>query len=111
MSHTAETGHDDHGHFIIPISTYLKTFVALMVLLVLTFVTARVHLPGWLPVIVMLAIATLKALLVIMYFMGVRYNTKLTWVWAAIGFVFLLLMFGTLMDHMTRPLIPDAAPW
>ncbi len=53
--------------------------------------------------VVMLAIACTKALLVVLYFMHVRWSTRLTWVVAASGFVWLLIMFGfTLSDYLTR---------
>ena len=53
--------------------------------------------------LVMLTIACTKALLVVLFFMHVRWGTRLTWVVAASGFVWLLIMFGfTLTDYMTR---------
>ena len=45
-----------------------------------------------------------KALLVILYFMHVRYSDKLTWVFAAAGFFWLLILIGGTMDDvLTRP--------
>ena len=53
--------------------------------------------------VVMLAIACTKALLVILFFMHVRWSTRLTWVVAASGFVWLLILFGiTMTDYLTR---------
>ena len=50
-----------------------------------------------------LAIALLKASLVVIYFMGVRYNTPLTKVVAIAGFFWLFILFGlTLNDYLTR---------
>jgi cytochrome c oxidase subunit 4 len=44
-----------------------------------------------------------KALLVILFFMHVRWATRLTWVVAASGFVWLLILFGiTMTDYLTR---------
>jgi cytochrome c oxidase subunit 4 len=44
-----------------------------------------------------------KALLVILFFMHVRWSTRLTWVVVASGFFWLLILFGlTMMDYLTR---------
>ena len=53
--------------------------------------------------IVMLLIASVKALLVILFFMHVRWSTRLTWVVAASGFAWLIILFGlTMTDYLTR---------
>jgi len=53
--------------------------------------------------IVMLTIACTKALLVILFFMHVRWGTRLTWVVAASGFFWLLILFVlTMTDYMSR---------
>ena len=44
--------------------------------------------------VVALLIAVIKASLVVLFFMGVRYNTPLTRVVAVSGFVWLLILFG-----------------
>jgi cytochrome c oxidase subunit 4 len=51
---------------------------------------------------VALTIAVVKALLVILYFMHVRYSDKLTWVFAAAGFFWLLILIGGTMDDVIR---------
>ena len=51
----------------------------------------------------MLTVAFTKALLVILFFMHVRWGSRLTWVIAGSGFVWLLIMFSlTLADYMSR---------
>lgn len=53
--------------------------------------------------VVMLTIACIKALFVILFFMHVRWSSRLTWVVAASGFFWLLIMFTfTLADYMSR---------
>jgi cytochrome c oxidase subunit 4 len=53
--------------------------------------------------IVMLAIAGIKATLVIMFFMHVRWSSRLTWVIAMSGFFWLLILFCVgMMDYATR---------
>lgn len=94
--------HADAGHHIIPTSTYYKVFAALMVLLVLTVAAAEVDL-GSLNVVIAVFIAVVKAVLIILYFMHVRYSSKLVWVFAGAAFVFVFIMFGlTLNDYVTR---------
>ena len=84
------------------IKLYFGIFLALMVGTALTVAAAFVDM-GALNVLVMLTIACTKALLVVLYFMHVRWGSRLTWVVAASGFVWLLIMFGfTLSDYLTR---------
>ena len=80
---------------------YLKVFGILVVLMVATIVAARVNL-GPLNNIIAMTIAVTKAALVVLYFMQVRYSSKLTWIWAGIGFIWLAFLFGTLGDYLTR---------
>ena len=89
------------GH-VAPKSLYYLIFAALMVGTILTVLVAKFDL-GPLNNVVMLTIACAKALLVVLFFMHVRWSTRLTWVVAASGFVWLLILFGlTLSDYMTR---------
>lgn len=100
-------GHDTHSH-IVPIKVYLLVYVALLVLLVATVGAA--HLPGHhtlLNNVIALTIAVVKAVLVMLYFMHVRYSTRLTWLWASAGFFWLVIMFIlTLGDYFTRHWVP-----
>jgi cytochrome c oxidase subunit 4 len=89
------------GH-VAPKSMYYSVFGALIVGTALTVGAAEVDL-GALNNVVMLAIACTKALLVILFFMHVRWSSRLTWVVAASGFVWLLILFGiTMTDYLTR---------
>jgi cytochrome c oxidase subunit 4 len=81
---------------------YYAVFAALLVGTGLTVAVAFVDL-GALNNVLMLGIAMTKALLVILFFMHVRWGTRLTWVVAASGFVWLLILFGiTMSDYLTR---------
>jgi cytochrome c oxidase subunit IV len=96
---------------VVPIRLYVAVFVAL---LVLTFVTVEIaghdlgepELLGMripLNVIVALAIACTKASLVVIFFMHVRWASRLTWLVVASGFVFLAILFLiTFADYFTR---------
>jgi cytochrome c oxidase subunit IV len=88
--------------YVAPKSLYYTIFLALMVGTILTVVVAKYDL-GPLNNIVMLTIACSKALLVILFFMHVRWSTRLTWVVAASGFFWLLILFSiTMADYMSR---------
>jgi cytochrome c oxidase subunit 4 len=81
---------------------YWTIFLTLIVLTGVTVVIARIDL-GSLNTPMALAIAAFKATLVILFFMGVKYNTPLTKLVAASGFVWLIILFGiTMGDYLTR---------
>ncbi len=85
-----------------PLSTYLSIFAALMVLSAITVGAAFVDL-GSLNPVVALAIAGLKATLVILYFMHVKYSSRLTKLTVVMSMFFVAILFAeTLMDYATR---------
>lgn len=89
------------GH-VAPKSMYYGVFGALMVGTALTVLVAFYDL-GILNNVLMLGIAITKALLVVLFFMHVRWSTRLTWVVVASGFFWLLILFGlTMGDYLTR---------
>jgi cytochrome c oxidase subunit 4 len=90
---------------VLPPRMYVGIFAALRALTGLTVWVATIDL-GPMNVIVALTIACIKALLVILFFMHVRYSTKLTWVYVAAGFFwFLILVAFTMADYNSRPWI------
>jgi cytochrome c oxidase subunit 4 len=93
------------------VRTYLIIFAALMVLLVVTVAVAFVHL-GPLNIFIAMGIASIKAVLVILYFMHVKYSSKLTMVFASAAFFWLIVLFGlTFGDYVTRPWLQNSAGW
>ena len=93
------------GH-VAPKSMYYLVFLALMVGTALTVGAAFLDM-GALNNVVMLGIAITKATLVVLFFMHVRWGTRLTWVVAASGFFWLLILFGlTMQDYLTRAWVP-----
>jgi cytochrome c oxidase subunit 4 len=90
------------GH-VTPIKVYIGIFLTLMVLTTVTVFVAYINLGEW-NKIVALAIATFKATLVVLYFMHVRYSSRLTQVIVVSGFLWLFIMIAfTLSDYLTRP--------
>ena len=84
---------------------YFKVFAALIVGTILTVVAAKVDM-GALNNVVMLAIAGTKASLVILFFMHVRWGTRLTAVVAMAGFFWLILLFTIIGDYISRGWVP-----
>ena len=87
---------------ISPKSVYFAIFGALMVGTAVTVVAAFIDL-GPLNFPVALAIAITKATLVVLFFMHVRYSSRLTWA-VVVGSVFWLgiLLVLTFADYLTR---------
>ncbi len=83
--------------------TYIVVWIALMALMALTAGLSRINLGEW-STVVALAIAVIKALLVILFFMHVRYESqKIAWVVVIAGFFWLgILLLLTLTDYMSR---------
>ena len=88
---------------VLSIKLYAVIFIALVALTLTTTGVAFIDLGGNLNVIVALTIAVVKALLVILFFMHVRYSDRLTWIFVGAGFFWLAIMMAlTLGDFLTR---------
>src|ERR1700679_3705146 len=98
--HAGEAEH--HGEHIVPLPVYFAVFGALIVLTWVTAFVATVDL-GRLNVFVALSIAIFKASLVLLFFMHVKYGTRLTKMIVLAGIYWLiLLLFIVMMDLWTR---------
>ena len=87
---------------------YFIIFGALMLGTLITVWVANFDLGPW-NAVVALTIAVVKATLVVLYFMHVRYSSKLTWVFVGAGIIWLIILFAfTLSDYMTRGWVPIA---
>jgi cytochrome c oxidase subunit 4 len=87
---------------IVPPKVYVGIFLSLMVLTAATVAAAYVNL-GALNIVVALAIATLKATLVVLYFMHARYSPKRTQLVIICAVFWLAIMLAlTLSDYSTR---------
>lgn len=91
---------------IVPVRVYITIFLVLVVGTILTVAAAFVNFPGPLNTIVALTIATIKATFVVLYFMHVRYSSRLIWVIMASALFWLAIMFAfTFSDYWTRHLL------
>ena len=88
---------------IVPVRVYLAIFAALLVGTGLTVAAAFFDFPWLLNTVVALSIATVKATLVVLYFMHVRYSTRLVWVIVASALFWMGILFAfTFSDYFTR---------
>jgi cytochrome c oxidase subunit 4 len=96
------TQHAEHREETL--TTYTIVFALLMVLLTVTYVAYLFDL-GKLNLAIALAIAIVKASMVLMVFMHVRLSPKIVWVFAIVAFFFLALMVaGFENDYIGRPM-------
>ncbi len=90
------------SHHIVPVKVYFAVFVGLLLLMAATVAFAYLNL-GLLNDVVAMAIAFSKMLLIVLYFMHLRYSSRITWVFAAIGFAFFIILVAhTMSDYFTR---------
>ena len=93
------------------LKNYLLIFAALMILTAVTITVAFVDV-GFLNTVVALGIASVKATLVVLYFMHLRYGgslNKLFWV-AGLLWLAILLSF-TMSDYLTRQWMDQPQGW
>jgi len=89
----------------VPLKTYFSVFIWLFVLTMLTYGIATSWHSGiaWLDLGLALGIAALKATLVVLFFMHVKYSSRLVWLFVGAAFAWLgLLIVGTLHDYWSR---------
>ena len=92
----------EHEHHVVGPKTYLLILLALLVLTATTTGAAFINMGVFSP-IVALGIACLKAVLVILFFMHIRYSSKVMMLTVGAGFfTFMVLVGMTLADYFTR---------
>jgi cytochrome c oxidase subunit IV len=122
MSERTNHHTDEHsGEHIVPVKNYVAVFLALLVLTALTTKVAyidlgqtavgKTHEIDW-NTVAALAIAVCKMLLVVLFFMHVKYSPKLTKLVVIAGFFWLAIMVSlTLSDVLTRGWTDTSLPW
>ena len=94
--------HEEH----IAIPGYIIIFGILVVGTILTYLTAQYDLDWIFPganTLLALLIAFTKMTFVVLYFMHVKWQSKLIWLTALAGFFWLAIMFAfTMQDYLTR---------
>jgi cytochrome c oxidase subunit 4 len=96
---TEPTHHEEH---IVSPKVYGMIFAALLIMTAITVGASYLEL-GDFNVIVALAIACIKAVLVILFFMHVKYSSRLTKLTVAAGFfTFFVLITMSMTDYISR---------
>jgi cytochrome c oxidase subunit 4 len=114
QTHSGQHGEGHHGH--ISRGIYYRVFGTLMFLMILTVAAWWVEknvfeMPGWLAVTIAMSIAIAKTVLIVIYFMHVKISSKMTQLYAAAGFVWLLILFViTMGDYLARGWPPQIGP-
>jgi cytochrome c oxidase subunit 4 len=103
----AATAHSDEHPEGVSVTTYAVIFVALLVLLFISVAVAfypnQSDTVRTLLTLIGFSIAGAKAILIILYFMHVKFSSRLTWIFALGSFFFLFIMVAlTLNDYSTR---------
>jgi cytochrome c oxidase subunit IV len=88
---------------IVSVRVYVIIFLVLLVGTALTVFAAFLNFPWQLNTIVAMTIATTKATFVVLYFMHVRYSSRLVWVIVASALFWMGILFAlTFSDYWTR---------
>ena len=92
-----------HSHHVLPRGTMLKVYGALLVLTVLTYAVAQVSFGSAIDITIAIAIAAVKASLVAMFFMQLKWDNQVNTMVFVSGIVFLAVLLGlTLIDTTVR---------
>jgi len=101
-SHETQPVHEEHEHHIVSPKVYALILLALLVGTAVTIGASYLDMGPWNPVVA-LAIAVTKATLVVLFFMHVKYSSKLMKLTVGAGvFTFLILVGMSLSDYFTR---------
>ncbi len=97
-----DTEEHEVPHDVTPVWVYLAVFAVLAAGTIITYLASQVDL-GWANTPIALVIATIKAALVILFFMHAIHSSRLTWVVIIASFVWLGVLFVlTFSDYLTR---------
>lgn len=94
--------HTHDPHHVVPLRVYYAIFAILMVLTAVTVGVAYIDL-GPVNTVAALAIAGFKAMIVVLFFMHVKYSTRLIKLTVIAGLYWMGIIFAlTLSDYLTR---------
>lgn len=92
----------ESSHHVLPMKVYITVFVSLLFLTAITVLVAQFDF-GSMNAVIAMAVATVKAALVALYFMHLKYDDKTNAVCLLGAFFFLMVMFAfSALDLWTR---------
>ncbi len=101
-NHNVDSGHAEGEQHIVGPMTYAIIFGALLVGTAITIGASYLEMGPWNPVVA-IAIACAKATLVVLFFMHIKYSSKLMKLTVGAGvFTFLILVGMSLSDYISR---------
>lgn len=93
---SSDNGHSELGH-ILPFKVYLNVLIALVVLTIITVgVSAKanfVEFGSW-SIVIAMVVASIKAMIVALFFMHLKYENPVTWLYAVFPLFLLALLIG-----------------
>ncbi len=99
---------DAHAHeeHVTGYTTYVIVWIILMVLTFITVYVSYIDF-GMLNVVIAMVVASIKASIVALYFMHLKFEDSITWVFALFPLTLLALLIGmTILDTFTRVVVP-----
>ena len=95
---------DHSNHFVPPTKYYILTFVCLIFLTLLTVYTAKyIDLAKSGNIILAMTIVLIKTSLVLLFFMGLKWDKGINFVVLLFSLIFLFFFFGiTMIDYVSR---------
>jgi cytochrome c oxidase subunit 4 len=103
---TESEHHQHEEHHVVGLPLYFLVFGILVVGTIVTYFAALIDLDWIFPganTLLALLIAFTKMTFVVLYFMHVRWSSRLIWLTAIAGFFWLAIMFAfTMQDYLTR---------
>ncbi len=94
------------GEHITGNKTYIIVWIVLMILTVITVYVSYVDF-GLLNIVIAMGVASIKASIVALYFMHLKFEDSITWVFALFPLSLLALLIGmTIFDTFTRVVVP-----
>lgn len=98
-------------HSLTPVRTYVIIWIILTIMTFVTYGVAQIDL-GPFNVVIALAIAAFKMMLVVWFFMHVRTDNPLTKLFVFAGFFWMAILFVfTLGDYFSRSWMPGGKFW
>jgi cytochrome c oxidase subunit 4 len=102
QDHDFNAGHTENEQHIVGPGTYAIIFVCLLIGTLATVGASFIEMGPWNPVVA-LAIACVKATLVVLFFMHIKYSSRLMKLTVGAGlFTFLVLVGMSLSDYISR---------
>ncbi len=92
----------DPHHHIVPLKVYIGVGIFLYILTAITVAVSLIHLGSW-NIIIALSVAGVKAILVALFYMHLRYDKKIFLIIFGVAVLFLVVFISiTLIDSMSR---------